>query len=303
MVFRSLAVALVVGGLLVLGLASCNNVAQMQRKYTEGDESQLDRIIEIVANPQYPYATRRSAARVLGEIGDPRGVHALIGVLGGYDQRTTLKGEAIRSLGKIGDTLAVEPIGRLLDRSLNDPNADLRMAALPVLGDLGGKKSARILINALRYYDILMLQEEQKTFRGAFTGEEMDFFGADRDSTGVRRGPPRGLFDEQQSQPTSLFGTDAQFAPMPEYNPTPEERRLAHESLVKVGALAVPIVLTYLETESATPSLRRELLTIVAQIDPSQELPAAAIETAPIETQGLPGAGGFRGSQGGVPPR
>ena len=66
----------------------------------------------------------------------------LVGVLGEYDQRTTLKEEALKALGALGDPAAVEPIGRLLDRSLDQTGAELRLAALPVLGQLGGTPAA-----------------------------------------------------------------------------------------------------------------------------------------------------------------
>ena len=55
---------------LVMALTGCTNVNQMHKLYQEGDESQLERIMEIVSRPDYPYATRRKAARILGEIGD-----------------------------------------------------------------------------------------------------------------------------------------------------------------------------------------------------------------------------------------
>ncbi len=74
--------------LVVLLLGGCTNVTQMQRKYEAGDLGQLDNLLEIVGRPDYPYGTRRKAAKILGEIGDPRALPVLIGVLYDYDQRT-----------------------------------------------------------------------------------------------------------------------------------------------------------------------------------------------------------------------
>ena len=86
--------------------------------------------------------------------------------------RTTLKQDIVHALATIGDTGVVVDIGRLLDRSLNTADSDIRMAAVTALGQLGCDKSAEILINALRYYDLLMVRDEQRSFRGVFTGEE-----------------------------------------------------------------------------------------------------------------------------------
>ena len=146
-----------------------------------------------------PMPRGRKAARILGEIGDPRAVPVLKMALQDYDQRTTLKQDALRSLGTIGDQSAVPAIGRLLDRSLNTADAELRMAAVEALGKMGGTKAAEILVNALGYYDILTLRAEQRTRRGVFTGEENPFpygpYGRlDPDSTGgPRRYPNVGL--------------------------------------------------------------------------------------------------------------
>jgi HEAT repeat protein len=104
-------------------LGSCTNVTQMQRKYEAGDESQLDKLLQIAGRPEYPYATRRKATKALGEIGAERAVPVLIGLLYEYDQRSTLKQEALVALGRIGNREAVEPIGRMLDFQLGVNNA------------------------------------------------------------------------------------------------------------------------------------------------------------------------------------
>ena len=255
-------------------LLSCTNVSRMHRAYEAGDTKKLDKLIEIVSRPDYPYATRRKAAEVLGEIGEPVAVPALIGVLGEYDQRTTLKGTAMVSLGKIGDRSAVKPIGKLLDRSLNDPNVELRMAAIPVLGQLGGTQAADILVNALVYYDLLMLREERRSPKGVFTGEETDL-AALRDSL---RGPMElfgdpslgtGLFGESMPRIT-MFGTPME-SPGGAEETTPRERALAHASLVKVGEQALPAIQERLGQKNSTASLEKELLAIVEEIRTAAE--------------------------------
>lgn len=250
-------------------LLSCTNVSRLHKAYEAGDTKKLDKLIEIVARPDYPYATRRKAAEVLGEIGEPASVPALIGVLGEYDQRTTLKTSAMASLGKIGDRSAVKPIGKLLDRSRNDPYVELRMAAIPVLGELGGTQAAEILVNALAYYDLLMLREERRSPRGVFTGEETDL-AALRDSL---RGPMEmfgdpslgtGLFGESMPRIT-MFGTPMQNPGLAEET-TPRERALAHASLVRVGEQALPVIQGHLDQDNPTASLEKELLAIVEEI-------------------------------------
>ena len=96
-------------GLVLLVVGGCTSVSQMQERYEAGDDTQLAKIATIAARSDYPYATRRSAARVLGEIGDPRIVPVLVSILGEFDQRTTLKEEALIALGRIGDPHAVTP--------------------------------------------------------------------------------------------------------------------------------------------------------------------------------------------------
>ena len=265
---------------LIIPLVSCTNINQMHRKYLEGDKEQFDRIIEIVSRSDYPYATRRKAAQILGKIRDPKATPALISALQGYDQRTTLKQDIVRSLAQIGDHDAAQPIGRLLDRSLNTADADLRMAAVDALGELGGEKSAEILVNALRYFDLLILRDEQRARKGVFTGEEQIFpFGSvGLDSTGGR--PQRfsnpamgGLLGQEQHPQMSMFGTPINPEEM-QYDPTPEERERTHQSLVRVGTEAIPVIEKFIAKNQITLSLRQELLGIVTEIRgiPSLEL-------------------------------
>ena len=257
----------------VLAPLGCTNVNQMYKLYQEGDHAQLDRIMEIVSRQDYPYATRRKAARILGEIGDPRAVPVLKMALQDYDQRTTLKQDALRALGTIGDQSAALDIGRLLDRSLNTADAELRMAAVEALGQMGGTQAAEILVKALSYYDILTLRAEQRSRRGVFTGEEQRFpygpYGQQgADSTGgPRRYPNIGLdpFGEGGQPRVSMFGTPIEPTQM-EYDPTPEERTLTHQAITAVGTDAIPVIENHLDSQRVSPSLRKELLAIISEI-------------------------------------
>ncbi|MBI2503706.1 MAG: HEAT repeat domain-containing protein [Candidatus Latescibacteria bacterium] len=258
-----------------LCLAGCTNVAQMQQKYEAGDHRQLDNLVEIVARPDYPYATRKNAARALGQIGDRKAVPVLIGVLGEYDQRTTLKVEALKSLGAIGDPSAVESIGRLLDRSLEQADADLRLAALPVLGQLGGAPAAAILLRALRYYDLLKMRDEYNQRRGVFSGEEQRLlFEADSLAAGRRGGPVMGMFGEDQMPTTSMFGTDMNLGTLQMPDPTPEERAQARAALLQVGPPAAPAIVECLATQEISPGLRQDLEALLAQLQPADPAPA-----------------------------
>ena len=254
----------------VMTLTGCTNVNQMYKLYQEGDEGQLDRIMEIVSRPDYPDATRRKAARILGEIGDVRAVPVLTMALQDFDQRTTLKQDALLALGAIGDERATPAIGRLLDRSLNTSDAELRMAAVAALGDMGGAKAGEILVNALSYFDILTLRSDQRTVKGVFTGEEQTFpygpMGADT-TGGPRRYPNVGLdpFGQGGQPRVSMFGTPIEPNQM-QYNPTAEEQTLTHAALVKVGEEAIPAIEDYMDSRRMTPSLRKELLGIIAEI-------------------------------------
>lgn len=253
---------------LMLALHACTSVSQMQQRYEAGDTSQLDKIATIASRQDYPYATRRSAARALGEIGDNRMVPVLVGILGEFDQRTTLKAEALRALGRIGDPKAVSGIGRLLDRSLNDTNDELRIASMPVLGQLGGTEAATILVNALSYYDIIMLQSQHRVPKGVFTGDEQSI----RDLQDSLRGPAdragdlSGLGGGSFGSTSGMFGGTMALPDERRIDTTPQERALAHASLVRVSHEAVPVIQQYLAKRETTVSLRNELHEILREI-------------------------------------
>lgn len=265
---------LVMTVLAVAVLGGCTNVARMQQAFEEGDDSQIERLIEIVSRQDYPYATRKGAATALGEIGDDRGVPVLMGVLAGYDRRTTLKTEAVIALGKIGDPIAVEPIGRLMDRSLGDSSSEMLVVAMPVLGKLGGSKAAEMLVNALMYYDIVMERAERSVRRGVFSGERQIPVGLD--ST---RGPvafpgmdPSVGAPGQGRRVESLFGTHMP-PPPPKQDDTPKHRQLAHASLVQVGMPAVSVIERHLSTQETSITLKTELLAVVEEIRAVEDSP------------------------------
>ena len=263
------------GVVLALLLTACTSVSQMQERYEAGDDSQLEKIATIAARPDYPYATRRSAAKALGEIGDARVVPVLVSILGEFDQRTTLKMEALTALGRIGEMGAVTAIGRLLDRSLSDSNEELRMAAMPVLGKLGGDEAATILVNALTYYDLIMLHKEGRVQRGVFSGDEQSI----RDLQDSLRAPSRregdlsGYGSGAFGTPSGMFGGDLARPKEREIDTTPQERALAHESLARVGAPAVPVIQKHMALRETTISLRNEFHEILREIrgEPAEE--------------------------------
>ena len=259
----------VMAGLALILLGGCTSVSQMQERYEAGDDTQLEKIATIARRPDYPYATRRSAARVLGEIGDPQVVPVLVSILGEFDQRTTLKKEALIALGRIGDPRAVTAIGRLLDRSLGDTSEELRMAAIPVLGMLGGSEAATILVNALTYYDLIMLNTERRIPRGVFSGDEQSI----RDLQDSLRSPSNrpgdltgygsgGVF----GTPSSMFGGKLTMPEQHKADTTPQERALAHASLTRVGDPAVSVIQQHMTLRETTVSLRNELHEILRQI-------------------------------------
>ena len=261
--------------LILATLSACTSVTQMQTRYEAGDDTQLEKIATIAARPDYPYATRRTAAKALGEIGDARVLPVLVGILGEFDQRTTLKKEALLALGRIGDQGAVTGIGRLLDRSLSESNEELRMAAMPVLGQLGGEEAATILVNALTYYDLIMVNTEGRVQRGVFTGDEQSI----RDLQDSLRTQQRRQGQGGQGQgelsgygggafgtPSSLFGGNLTQTQQKKVDPTPQERLLAHKSLVRVGTPAVTIIQEHMSKRRSTITLRNELVQIMQEI-------------------------------------
>jgi HEAT repeat protein len=86
------------------------------------------------------------AARILGEIKDPRAVVSLCEVLKsgrGPDE------EAAEALGKIGDVRAVEPLCEVLERKLR-PASGVEWQAALALGKIGSERAVSTLCKALK---------------------------------------------------------------------------------------------------------------------------------------------------------
>ncbi len=233
--------------LTALVLGGCSNISQMQKKYEAGDHSQLAKLMQIAARTDYPYATRKRAVVALGEIANPEAVPVLIGALRDYDQRTTLKQEALKALGKIGDPVALDPIGHMLDYAMEETNAELRLAAIPVLGQIGTPRAAEILINALRHYDLIDQLKQQRVRRGIFSGDAQTFPygygpGQQADSLGGPVGMPSiGGFPTQEGV-VDMFGMDPRKYRQEMYDSTEEEMAITRSTLVSLGAVAVPVI-------------------------------------------------------------
>ena len=266
--------AMVIAAVAVSTLTGCTSVDQMYAAYQKGDESQYVRLIEIAGRHDIPYATRKTAVKALGEIGLNQALPVLLGILHEFDQRSSLKEETLVSLGRIGDPTAVPPIGHLLDRSLTEPNADLRMTAMPVLSQLGGADAAEILVNALMYYDVLMMRSEATTYRGVFSGDEQKIT-ALRDSmlqsgggrsSGLGSGGGFNALSGQAPTDIGFFGSGMDFVPEVLTDTTPKERDMAHESLVGVGAVAVPVIEDFLLNHDTTTTLQQELAVVIGRI-------------------------------------
>ena len=132
------------------------------------------------------------------------------------------------------------------------------MAAIPVLGQLGGSEAATILVNALTYYDLIMLHKENRIPRGVFSGDEQSI----RDLQDSLRAPSNRQGDLTGygsggafGTPSSMFGGNLALPEQHKVDTTPQERALAHASLARVGAPAVPVIQEHL----APPPVRLRL--------------------------------------------
>jgi len=92
--------------------------------------------------------SRGQAARTLGRIGDARAVDPLLQVFIN-DKNNYVRGEAARALGEIGDTRAVA----LLLQALNDKDDKIRVAAARALGEMGDAQAVAPLLQALNDKD------------------------------------------------------------------------------------------------------------------------------------------------------
>jgi len=96
-----------------------------------GDEA-VTTLILLVQNTHEDLIARGRAALMLGKLGDPRAVNALIQALDAPGYQTPLY--AAQALGKLGDPRAVGPLLEVLSCA---PNDNLREAVLEALRRLG----------------------------------------------------------------------------------------------------------------------------------------------------------------------
>lgn len=88
--------------------------------------------------------TRRKTCDVLGRMGDPRGINALIRLLG--DSDVYVRRRAANALINLNDKKAVPP----LIKALNDPETKVRARAAEALGNIKDQRSVEPLIIALK---------------------------------------------------------------------------------------------------------------------------------------------------------
>ncbi len=113
-------------------------------KQTPTDEATQKRIEELIAQlgDKEP-KVRASAARALGEIGDPQSVQPLIKALS--DRNSGVRGLAATALGRIGDPQAVQPLIRALEDNIDG----VRLSAAEALGKIGDPQAVQSLTKAL----------------------------------------------------------------------------------------------------------------------------------------------------------
>lgn len=108
----------------------------------------VDLLVESLPNSQHE--AKRTAIRALGEIGDPRAVDQLVGLLQDWDPS-----EAILSLGMIGDPRAIMPLIALLatfrgQESVPDERLEAALSAVSVLQQFLEKRIEAIPGEALQ---------------------------------------------------------------------------------------------------------------------------------------------------------
>lgn len=90
------------------------------------------------------------AARALGDIGDPRAVDPLIGILNTLEDCYYQRCCVIEALGKIGDPRAIDPLVQILNTTRV---YETRVAVTQALGEIGGIEAINALIRAFPSYD------------------------------------------------------------------------------------------------------------------------------------------------------
>jgi hypothetical protein len=117
---------------------------------------------------------RRAAAKLLGDLGDPQAVEALVEVLSDPDD--ALRPAAAEALGLIGGPRAVEALGEVL----SDPDDALRLTAAEALGLIGDPLAVAplsgLLADRSRVEGAVIAQEVARVLERLGAGELVDAF-------------------------------------------------------------------------------------------------------------------------------
>ena len=113
------------------------------------DESALQLCTRLIIDKTFldkdkPWNVRTMAAKVLGKLGDPQAIDALIQGL--LDEDEYVREMSSYALGRIGDSQAIEP----LIYALRDRQWAVRESAAYALGEIGGAQAIDALISALK---------------------------------------------------------------------------------------------------------------------------------------------------------
>ncbi len=109
---------------------------------------------------------RRTIVQILGEIGDPQAVAALVPALD--DRDWGMRWAAAQALGKIGDTRAVEP----LVAALNDQESSVRWTAAEALGEIGDPQAIESLTALLNNCDLPFVRRQVVAALGKIGGSQ-----------------------------------------------------------------------------------------------------------------------------------
>lgn len=92
----------------------------------------VEPLIQVLSHPGAPTESRQRAARILGEIKDERAIPALISTLGDIQVRVYSE-ESLKKLGA--------PATEQLVKSINNPDHDVQIGVIEVLGEMKEKKA------------------------------------------------------------------------------------------------------------------------------------------------------------------
>ncbi len=113
---------------------------------------------------------RISALYAMGRNADPRWIPYLLPILDQDDP--TLRLEAVRSLGELEARAAVAPLIRLI---ANEIDAEVRLAALTALGQIGGEQARRALQAATEWDDEATVTAAEDALEELMAGEGNTF--------------------------------------------------------------------------------------------------------------------------------